>query len=258
ALLAKNNMNRPVPGDCRPESSLDGLCKPPGQDDEYWDAIRDAMSLRPPTQIVPVPGVIGVETDRDLVPQPFRVHRGDRVAVFGRWIGDCGHPDFHTEIHPPLLIAAARPVSGAENDATTSTVVGRPYLVSQRWELGSLRRHVIREALKIIHPPDAVSLPLWGVSNDCPWWEPAFIPCSTQIEAHPSIMPKPFAGNPGMSYVIRPPSPRRSSDDRLCVRFRFTVRTGVEVTLLQQGPDQVRANLNMHEGAYNPPPLPPK
>ena len=52
-------------------------------------------------------GVLGVETDQFLLPSLYRPKQGDRVAVFGRWIVDCGHPDFHTEIHPPLLTARA-------------------------------------------------------------------------------------------------------------------------------------------------------
>jgi hypothetical protein len=56
--------------------------------------------------------VLGVEIDQDLVSQEFRewLTEGDRVAVFGRWIVDCGHDDFHAEIHPPLLMVAAKPI----------------------------------------------------------------------------------------------------------------------------------------------------
>src|SRR5438105_13652716 len=81
------------------------------------------------------------------------------MAVFGRWIVDCGHQipitrcdedhtevhphltAFRTEIHPPLLMAAARATSGrlampAVLDAAEVTRVlftSRPYLVSQRF-----------------------------------------------------------------------------------------------------------------------------
>ena len=88
-----------------------------------------------------------------LIPGPYRVKTGDRVAVFGRWIVDTGHPDFHTEIHPPLLLAVARAASDQE---TTSTVIGRPYLVSQRWPGGpggvvsvGMIDHLLEEADKV-------------------------------------------------------------------------------------------------------------
>ena len=56
-------------------------------------------------------GVLGVETDQNLVPPSFRnaLTDGARIATFGRWIVDSGHPDFHTEIHAPLLMAVAKP-----------------------------------------------------------------------------------------------------------------------------------------------------
>jgi hypothetical protein len=46
-----------------------------------------------------IPSLLGVEIDADLVPAQFvdfkrgGVEPGDRVAVFGRWIVDCGHQD---------------------------------------------------------------------------------------------------------------------------------------------------------------------
>ena len=80
-----------------------------------------------------IPSLLGVEIDAGLVPAQFAdfkrggVEPGDRVAVFGRWIVDCGHQlpikdengqdrhpgikAFRTEIHPPLLMAAARTTS---------------------------------------------------------------------------------------------------------------------------------------------------
>ncbi|HUY86565.1 MAG TPA: hypothetical protein VMU77_05585, partial [Acidimicrobiales bacterium] len=38
----------------------------------------------------------------------FMPQSGDRVLVLGRWVLDCGHNDFNTEIHPATFIAVAR------------------------------------------------------------------------------------------------------------------------------------------------------
>jgi hypothetical protein len=106
-----------------------------GQDKEYVGARLRAneLGLDAPR------GTLGVETDQGLVPLAYRPRENfdglpnfvpDRVAVFGRWIVDAGHDDFHSEIHPPLLIAAARSESGG---TTHSTVIGRAYLVSQEF-----------------------------------------------------------------------------------------------------------------------------
>ena len=32
-------------------------------------------------------------------------HEGDRIAMRGRWIIDCGHNDFHAELHPITFMA---------------------------------------------------------------------------------------------------------------------------------------------------------
>src|SRR5438552_3555096 len=41
---------------------------------------------------------------------------GDRTAVYGHWIIDCGHPDFHSEVHPPSFM------SFAHQDGNTTVV----------------------------------------------------------------------------------------------------------------------------------------
>lgn len=49
-----------------------------------------------------------VEWETDYFPELFRPQIGDRAFVVGRWIFDCGHPPFETEIHPPHFVAFAR------------------------------------------------------------------------------------------------------------------------------------------------------
>jgi hypothetical protein len=196
---------------------------------------------------VSVPGVIGVETDQDLIPADFRASDGDRVCVWGRWIIDTGHDDFHTEIHPPLLMVTGRlgtePVDpsnpGAGSvDATVTQVISRPYLVSQEFGDGALYRHLVNEAGKI------ESLQ------------------STQVEAHPRIMSipglvsMPFAGAHLLLYTVRPPSPRQSPQDTLMIAFDFTIRTGVAVEVRPgpaTDPDSVLVAIEFVDGTYQPP-----
>src|SRR5262249_39904931 len=155
---------------------------------------------------------IGVETDQDLVPFRYRAQEGDRVAVFGRWIADCGHTDFHTEIHPPLVLVTAREGGGAidtniavpPTEATSSFIVSRPWLVGQTFESDNLPviDHLVNEVVKVETQR------------------------SLRVEAHPKIH-KPYSGLYLISYVVRPPTPRRSPNDRLMVSFHFTVRHGI-------------------------------
>jgi hypothetical protein len=60
----------------------------------FWDRIRGEP--------------LEVEWQEDKVPLDVRPVAGDRLAVFGYWIHDCGH-DFHTEIHPPVGMAVQKP-----------------------------------------------------------------------------------------------------------------------------------------------------
>jgi hypothetical protein len=177
-----------------------------------------------------VVNTLGVEIDEMLLPAPYRPHHGDRVAVWGRWIVDTGHPDFHTEIHPPLLLATGRATS---SDETTTTVIGRPYLVGQRWnDCGpvtctshGLMDHILDEAGKV--PGEQLTM-----------------------VANPNIIPKAWYGSFLVNYTVRPPTPRVHPSDRLMVRFHFTVWTGVVVQLSNVG-DAVSVTIKMREGNLN-------
>jgi len=50
-------------------------------------------------------------------------NRGDLIFVSGRWIFDCGHSPYNTEIHPPSVMALMR----------TETYNGRPATVANIW-----------------------------------------------------------------------------------------------------------------------------
>jgi hypothetical protein len=221
---------------------------------EFDNATQHAISLG-----LSVPrGVLGVETDQDLVPPLFRAQDGDRVAVFGRWIVDAGHSDFHSEIHPPLLLASARgvpkvgdpdnpPPDAPPFDATTCRIIGRPYLVSQEFGDGALREHLFKEATKVLCPGFPVSAFLGN--------------CSLHVEAHPRFMPKPFSGIHLINIAVSPPQPRRSPNDKLIVSFHFTVRTGVAVQVIGpgtifSGTDAVGVIISMNDVGYTGPPLP--
>jgi hypothetical protein len=208
-------------------------------DHEYAGATQHATSMG-----LSVPkGVLGVETDQDIVPPVYRAIEGDRVAVFGRWVVDCGHTDFHTEIHPPLLLVTARPGGGAvdrnrafpPSEATSSFLISRPWLVGQRFEVDdeAIRQHLINEVEKV----------------------ETFR--SLRVEAHPKIS-KPFSGIHLFGYTLRPPSPRVHPDDRLMVNFHFTVRHGVVVQVYKAGPDAVGVLISMNADSYRMASLPRK
>jgi hypothetical protein len=213
-------------------------------DPEYNNATTTARGdLQLPAPL----GVLGVEVDQGLFPQSFRdtVQKKTRIATFGRWIVDTGHADFHTEIHPPLLIATAnvvpspRGIAGA-SEATHVEVMSRPYFPSQVYPEGNFIDHLVAEVAK-------VETPIFG------------FPGSWRVEAHPKIYDVPYAGRPFIELFVKPPVPRSRAmylQQTLMVNFHFTLRSGVAVAAYDAGYDTVGIVIVL--GDTTPPALPVK
>jgi hypothetical protein len=196
-----------------------------------------------------VKGVIGMEIDSGFVPKEYQPQLGDRTCLWGRWIVDAGHDDFHTEIHPPLIMVSARPARSAQQaglggrvngDATTVQIISRPYLVSQDFGDGGLLEHLVKEVAKVV-----------GVLG---------IPLSLSVEAHPRLMPQPFVGLNIVTFKVRPPTPRLDIRDELVVEFNFTRRDDSTAIQVLRGSDQdsVRVIMVLNEAGYVAPPEPRK
>ena len=170
-------MNLLAPSNLAPATSV--------TDSEVAEALTEGRGFG-----LAVPGNFATEVEAGMVPVPYRPIAGDRVAVYGRWIVDAGHDDFHTEIHPPLLMARAQVVNaqGAKvyPDAAAITEMqlwGRPYQAAQKFSTGSdtnlsLQTYITR-----------ISETAGG------------------IVAYPPIFPKSFSGIHLVAFVVRPPVP---------------------------------------------------
>lgn len=277
---------------CTAAETPNECCTGPGAgscnvDQEYREAVAAARNNQfvLPTSPLGVQGILGFETDQGLIPPAIRsqVHKGDRVAMFGRWITDCGHPDFHTEVHPPLLIAFGHETTGSSGQPVTSTqVISRPYLIGQTFEDGKgIRHHLYNELLKGIAIPDCFPIddvvsaaldedggcketvcdPIFDVCVDTYCLAPPLwfnVPCTTRFEAHPNFEPKPFKGMQTMSYIIKPPVARQCAARKLLVSAHFTVRHGVSATIEPYPTDAAKVTITMDDSQYTSPPLPPK
>lgn len=103
-------------------------------DGDWQSANSEAKDLG-----ISAPGFIELEIDRGLLPSLYRPRKGDRVAICGRWIVDCGHDIFSTEIHPPLVLATARATS---DDSASVAFIGRVFSSAKITEVQSVyRRH---------------------------------------------------------------------------------------------------------------------
>jgi hypothetical protein len=225
-------------------SSNTGITPGTGKvDKDYSDANTTARNIG----LIAPKGVLGVETDQRLVPPSFQnlITTGTRIAAFGRWIVDCGHDDFHSELHPPLLMAAAKvapPPTGAPgtSEMTSVQIISRPYTVSQKFAEGNFIDHLLAEVAK-------VETTILG------------IPFSTRVEAHPTVFTTPYDGRPYIKLLVQPP-PRRPvvtiRPQQLMVSFHFTHRAGVAVQVFDAGNGTVGIIIVL--GDLNPAPLPPK
>jgi len=256
---------------------------------EDGDVINRARNLQIPVAegTDGAPSLLGVEIDGGILPKAFSdgaaVAEGDRMAVFGRWIVDCGHEvevtvpthppaTFRSEIHPPLLMASARVVtgnlaSGGSNQVTRVLFTSRPYLVSQRFTTdtnaiyddagqddGPFVTHFSSEVSKVHHT-------LFGIPLD-----------SVLVEAHPKIKSFPFLGVQGAHFVVRPPTlaaparPRHNAAEgvvvdgsikpTLYVSCKFTRRSGCSVLVAPAGPDSIDVRIFLNSVGYTPFPLP--
>lgn len=190
---------------------------------------------------LPVTGALPMEVEAGMIPEPFRASVGDRVAMYGRWIVDAGHSDFHSEIHPPLLMARARAVDAQDastypgSGATTLVQLwSRPYQAAQKFVDGDSTNLSLQSYLKNI--ADTLS----------------------DIKAYPPLFPKPFDGVHLVSFVIRPPAlspPRRLAimgDAQLECSYSFTTNKscGVQVQQSLSDPQAVEVTISLSSAGY--------
>jgi hypothetical protein len=229
---------------------------PASADGEYAKASREIQAP-----------VIGLETDQQLMPpsyaptlDPRHLQAADvpeappeRVAIFGSWITDCGHPDFHAEIHPPLLVARADPTGTAPFTGTTSTLIGRPYRVLQRDRAdfnnlsGFFLDHVVKELTRAVIQDVAFPPGLCRITPGCK-------PYNVQFRA---AVDKPVHGKSSFTYIVAPPTVKPNAKAQLVLEYHFVVRPGVMVAAIPEANDSGRVNVkvDMTEAEYTPAPL---
>ncbi|HEX4187009.1 MAG TPA: hypothetical protein VHY83_03835 [Solirubrobacteraceae bacterium] len=128
---------------------------------------------------------------------------GDRIAMRGRWIIDCGHNDFHTELHPITFMAFGH----AMGSKTVVHVISNPYRVTELYGFGSAG---VNSAPKGAPFPQALEDTITSVTEKSIAGFPAAITMATGIErTQPSTAPwivcKPTSGkaNVHRAFVTR-------------------------------------------------------
>jgi hypothetical protein len=172
------------------------------------------------------PGSIHTEIERGLIPhsglgddflEGFLPVDGDRVAAYGRWIIDCGHGDFHTEVHPPTFISFAHP----EGNVTVSHAFYNPYRVTELYSPNANYSNNITDNVRFTDE-STKALPQYFVSE--------LIRIVTgehpQIIAH-QLLTTPDV--PSVTWFVCAPG-TKPDGGKLNASYAFTTRPGVKLT----------------------------
>ena len=92
---------------------------------EPWELLPFEQT-KPPTQTLNHQAFENLEA-------AYNPHEGERIAMRGRWIIDCGHNDFHTELHPITFMAFGHQVESK----TVVHVLANPYRVTELYGFGT-------------------------------------------------------------------------------------------------------------------------
>jgi hypothetical protein len=138
-------------------------------------------------------------------------HEGDRIAARGRWIIDCGHNDFHAELHPITFMAFGHAVGSK----TVVHVLSNPYRVTQLYGFGT--GEVNSSSPKGTPFPQALEETITSVTQKSIAGFPAAITLPTGIErTQPSTTP----------WIV---CPSAGANGKL--RNAFVTRKGVSVSV---------------------------
>lgn len=87
-------------------------------------------------------GDLGVEIEQWLIPVLFRPEPGDRTLIAGRSIVDCGHDDWHTELHPMELMLSSHMMLSPFNSTNGSSSTLTKAVITGAWQGGTLEFNV--------------------------------------------------------------------------------------------------------------------
>ncbi|MDP9342096.1 MAG: hypothetical protein M3Q23_08355 [Actinomycetota bacterium] len=148
----------------------------------------------------------------------FMPQEGDRSAVYGHWIVDCGHDSFQSEVHPPSFM------SFGHQDGSTTVVhaFADPYYETQLFNPDpSVAADVTNTAR--FSDPATVPFPL-ALYNNVLQIAGIKTPPANRLAAHMLIAPN--ETSPITWYACAP----SGTSGKLSVNYHFNVRPGVRIT----------------------------
>jgi hypothetical protein len=171
------------------------------------------------------PGVLHTELEKGIIPHSdaenylpgFVPQQGDQIAFYGRWIVDCGHDDFHTEMHPPSL------VSFGHQQGAGTTVVHSFYYPYEVTELYSPSPDQVANLANTARftDPKTKTLPGYFVDELLRVIQGEH----DRIQAH--ILMKAPPVQP-LTWYACAPSPRPAGS-KLTASYQYTARPGIDI-----------------------------
>jgi hypothetical protein len=172
---------------------------------EPWD-------LLPLEQTEPLTPTLNIQAHENLE-AAYIPHQGDRIAARGRWIIDCGHGDFHSELHPITFMAFGHPVG----PKTVVHVISNGYRVTQLYGAGT--GEVNSSSRKGAAFPQALEEAVTAVTERSIGGISAAIALPVGIErTQPSTTP----------WIVCPPA---GTSGKLRMHHAFVTREGVTVSV---------------------------
>jgi hypothetical protein len=182
----------------------------------------------------PNSATLGWEIERGLLPHdnagdfsfgPLQGPQvGDRIATAGDWIVDCGHDDYHTEIHPPAFLALARAEQVQQQSETVSFAFANPYRVTQLYNPNdALANAFATPAQDLQRFKDGETKPFPAHMYD--EIKKIVLLQSTVLEAHVLVEPTTLGV---LSWYVCAPGPRGGAGN-LGYAYHYTMRTGVAI-----------------------------
>ena len=183
-------------------------------------------------------GTLHWEIERGLIPhggpgtddflEGFAPQDGDRIATYGRWIVDCGHNDYHTELHPPVFVA----VGHQDGQATVAHAWYVPYYFSQLYNPDPIFSNQLRDASRFEDEntktfPRYLVAELLRVGHLGPEGP---LCCHDRIETHALVTAN--TASPVDWWVCAPGS--KPGGSHLSVSYGITARPGVTISVTQR------------------------
>ena len=138
-------------------------------DRDGGDCQSKHSEYRQGNQVADLRGALGVEGEQWYYPVGFRPEPGDRAVVRGLWIIDCGHPDWHAELHPASLLESSY-LQTADYAPVLGATWNRPLRLTGNWRAltGGAPAVVTKIVASPVFAERSLEIDVWPPARPCP------------------------------------------------------------------------------------------